>query len=64
MNAAMLSEYRAFPRAFSVFYLYCGYEVSAWFMLLPDPSIAQSNYAMAFAATAAAWFKFYVEGGK
>lgn len=64
MDADKVSAYRVFPRLFSIFYLWLSFEVAFWFMALPDPSTSQSNYAMAFAATAAAWFKFYVDGGK
>jgi hypothetical protein len=49
---------------FSIFYLYCNYSVIVWFMELPAPSMEQAGFASTFAATAAAWFKFYVEGGK
>ena len=58
-----ISAYRVFPRIFSIFYLYCSYQVSIWFMLLDKPTTEQSAYAIAFAGTAAAWFKFYVDGG-
>lgn len=63
-TADSLSKYRVFPRLFSVFYLYSSYVVSTWFMSLTAPSAEQSAYAVAFAGTAAAWFKFYVDGGK
>ncbi len=59
-----LTAYRVFPRSFSVFYLYCSYQVTTWFISLPVPSMEQAGFASAFAATAAAWFKFYVESGK
>ena len=62
--AEVVSAYRVFPRLFSVFYLYCNYQVIVWFMALPAPSMEQAGFAGTFAATAAAWFKFYVEGGK
>lgn len=62
-SAAWLNAYRVFPRAFSLFYLYCTYSVTQWFVLLPDPSTEQAAFASAFVATAAAWFKFYVETG-
>ena len=64
MDSKSISDYRVFPRVFSIFYLYLGAEVSYWFMALPDPTAEQSAYAIAFAGTVAAWFKFYVEGGK
>lgn len=64
MNADTLSSYRVFPRLFSIFYLYGMNEVTRWFIDLPLPSIEQAGFASAVIASGAAWFKFYVDGGK
>ena len=61
--ADWLSQFRVFPRLFSIFYLYGAYEIADWFMGIEDPSAPQSAFASAVIAAAAAWFKFYVEGG-
>ncbi len=64
MNAKDISDYRVFPRLFSFFYLFLGYEVTTWMMLLDNPSNAQAGFATMFATTVVGWFKYYVEGGK
>lgn len=62
--ADTLSMYRVFPRLFSIAYLFLLFEASRWFMALQVPSMEQSAFVATMIATAAAWFKFYVEGGK
>lgn len=62
--ADVLKLYRVFPRLFSVIFLYLLYDVVGWFMALPSPSTEQAGFAATTVATAAAWFRFYVEGGK
>ena len=64
LSSDRLSAYRVFPRLFSIFYLYLIAKVAFWFMALETPSIEQSAFASMMATTGAAWFKFYVEGGK
>lgn len=59
----LLDSYRIFPRVFSVFYLYLMYQTWEWYTLLIIPSAEQSAFAASFVASAAAWFKFYVESG-
>ena len=61
--ADWLSRYRAFPRIFSIVYLYLLYDVAGWYMLLQSPSTEQTGFAGIMIPTAAAWFKFYVDGG-
>lgn len=62
--ADVLSRYRIFPRLFSISYLFLLFEASRWFMALSAPTPEQSAFVATMVATAAAWFKFYVDGGK
>lgn len=59
-----LTRIRFFPRVFSIFYLFIVYEVNEVFWLLPEPSNAHAGAYAAIVTSAAAWFKFYVDGGK
>jgi len=60
----VLSTYRVFPRLFSIFYLYGMYEANTWFMALEIPTTEQSAFVVTITTVAAAWFKFYVDGGQ
>jgi hypothetical protein len=62
--ADILSKYRFFPRLFSLAYLYLLFKVADWYMLLPIPTTEQTGFAGIMIPTAAAWFKFYVDGSK
>jgi len=62
--ADILSIYRAFPRLFSVFFMYLLDRVIVWYMELPAPPVEQSGFAAMVVGTGAAWFKVYVDGGK
>jgi len=62
--ADLLKQYRVFPRVFSLLFIYLLYDVVDWFMWLEVPSTEQAGFAATMVATAAAWFKFYVDGGK
>lgn len=62
--ADFLRQYRFFPRLFSLLFIYLLYDVADWFMLLEIPTTEQAGFSATVVATAAAWFKFYVEGGK
>ncbi len=59
----MIKQYRLFPRAFAIFYLYLTYEVVQWGMVAPDLSNAQAAFIASIVTGAAAYFKFYVESG-
>ena len=64
MTADALQRFRVFPRLFSVAYLLLLFEVAKWFMALEAPTPEQTGFAGIMVPTAAAWFKFYVDGGK
>ena len=62
--ADWIGEFRVFPRLFSIAYLYLLFKVADWYMWLEVPSQEQTAFAGIMIPTAAAWFKFYVDGGK
>ena len=51
---------RLFPRAFITMYIYILYEVTNWFMLLPEPNMAQAGLVSVVVGAGAAWFGLYV----
>lgn len=51
---------RLFPRAFISIYIYMFYNVVEWFMLLPEPNMAQSGLVSVIVGAGAAWFGLYV----
>ena len=54
------SRWRIFPRVFISMYIYLLYEVTTWFMAIPDPNIAQSGLVSVVVGAGAAWFGLYV----
>ena len=58
-----LNQYRVFPRAFAIFYLYWMGQVINWGINQPDLSNAQAAFIASIVTGAAAYFKFYVESG-
>jgi hypothetical protein len=54
---------RIFPRAFISMYIYLLYEVTHWFMALPDPNNAQAGLVSVVVGSGAAWFGLYVNSG-
>jgi hypothetical protein len=58
-----INKYRVFPRLFSALFGYLLYICTVWFMALPTPTAEQAAFASTMVATAAAFFKFYVDSG-
>lgn len=54
------SRWRLFPRAFITMYIYLLYEVTTWFMALPEPNNAQAGLVSVVVGAGAAWFGLYV----
>ena len=54
---------RLFPRAFISMYIYLLYQVTEWFMALPDPSMPQAGLVSVVVGAGAAWFGLYVNSG-
>jgi len=63
LTAQTCNDWRVFPRAFSLLFAYLVFIVVQWFMHLPVPTTEQAAFASTIVASAAAWFKFYVESG-
>jgi hypothetical protein len=51
---------RLFPRAFISVYIYMFYNVTNWFMALPEPNNAQAGLVSVVVGAGAAWFGLYV----
>ena len=51
---------RIFPRAFITMYIYLLYDVTQWFMALPDPNTQQAGLVSVIVGAGAAWFGLYV----
>ena len=60
----LLTQFRVFPRAFAIFYLYWMGEVLDWGMTLGEMSNAQAGMIASVITGAAAYFKFYVDSGR
>ena len=58
--ARTLDAWRVFPRAFIGVYIVILYQVVNWFMVLPEPNIAQSGLVSVVVGAGAAWFGLYV----
>ena len=54
------SRWRLFPRAFISMYIYLLYEVTPWFMALPEPTMEQAGLVSVVTGAGAAWFGLYV----
>jgi len=54
------SRWRLFPRAFISMYIYLLYDVTNWFMSLPDPNSQQAGLVSVLVGSGAAWFGLYV----
>ena len=54
---------RLFPRAFITMYIYLVWRVVEWFMVLPEPNIAQAGLVSVVVGAGAAWFGLYVNSG-
>lgn len=55
-----LDSFRIWPRAFMVVYGYMLWEVTEWFMTLPEPNMAQGSFVGIVWGAAAGFFGFYV----
>ena len=54
------SRWRLFHRAFISMYIYLLYDVTNWFMSLPDPNSQQAGLVSVLVGSGAAWFGLYV----
>ena len=63
-TAKTLDELRVIPRLLIGAYGLLFYQVSIWYMQLPDPTTAQAAFISTIVGSAAAFFGLYVSSGK
>ncbi len=61
--ARAFDEWRPVPRLLLGLYIYLFYQVTMWFMGLPDPSVSQAGFISTIVGSAAAIFGLYVNSG-
>jgi len=61
--ARAVDAWRIFPRLFISVYIYLLYEVTTWFMALPEPNNAQAGLVSVVVGAGAAWFGLYAGTG-
>jgi hypothetical protein len=57
---AFIDRLRIFPRMFMIVYMWMLYEMTLWFLALPDPTVAQAGFVSVVVGAGAAWFGIYV----
>lgn len=57
------NNWRVIPRLLIFLYGYMFYNVTEWFMTLPEPSNPQAAFLSTFVGAGAAWFGLYVNSG-
>ncbi|CAL9982030.1 hypothetical protein VPHD51_0141 [Vibrio phage D51] len=61
--AKIFNEWRPIPRLLVGLYIYLFYQVTMWFMGIPDPTMAQAGFISTIVGSAAAIFGLYVNSG-
>ena len=62
--ARAVDAWRIFPRIFLSVYIYLLYDVTTWFMKLPEPNLEQSGLVSIVVGAGAAWFGLYTGTSK
>ena len=62
--AELIDAYRIVPRALTVGYALMAWQVTSWFMGLPDPTGPQGALVSTVWGAAAAWFGLYTNTGR
>jgi hypothetical protein len=62
--AEIMDAFRLFPRGLIILYGFMTYQVTMWFMGLPDPNAAQSTFVSIVWGASAGWFGLYVNSGR
>ena len=62
--ARAVDSWRIFPRIFLSVYIYLLYDVTTWFMNLPNPNLEQSGLVSVVVGAGAAWFGLYAGTSK
>ena len=57
-----LDRWRIIPRLLILTYMIVFYQVTVWFMALPEPNNAQAGFVSVIVGAGAAWFGLYVNG--
>lgn len=55
-----LDRWRIIPRLLILTYMIVFYQVTVWFMALPEPNNAQAGFVSVIVGAGAAWFGLYV----
>jgi len=64
LTAEKFDSWRVVPRILLILYGIMIYQVSEWFMALPDPTTQQAAFVSTVVGAASAWFGLYVNSGK
>jgi|11_taG_2_1085331.scaffolds.fasta_scaffold25012_4 MFS superfamily sulfate permease-like transporter len=62
--AQAVDAWRIFPRVFITVYIILLYQVTHWFMALPDPNMNQAGLVSIVVGAGAAWFGLYLGSSK
>lgn len=60
----LMANWRLIPRALMAAYTYAFYQVTTWFMAMPDPTTAQTGFVSVVVGAGAGFFGLYVGSGK
>jgi len=63
MSAEEFDKWRVVPRLLTLLFGWQVWRVGEWFMLLNDPTAAQSAFVSVVFGTVPAWFGLYVNSG-
>ena len=59
----LMSNWRLIPRLLMALYTYAFYQVTTWFMSMPDPTTAQAGFVATIVGAGAGFFGLYVGSG-
>jgi len=60
----LMSNWRLIPRLLMGLYTYAFYQVTTWFMAMPEPTTAQAGFVATIVGAGAGFFGLYVGSGK
>jgi hypothetical protein len=60
----LMANWRLIPRCLMAAYTYAFYQVTTWFMAMPDPTTAQTGFVSVVVGAGAGFFGLYVGSGK
>lgn len=59
-----MNQWRLIPRLLMALYCYAFYQVTTWFMSMPDPTNAQAGFVSVVVGAGAGFFGLYVGTGQ